>query len=384
MREAVNAEESMRVPVVCLGLSGFLVLVSFSAWGGAWCTTASYSAALSSGLNRTFGAGTHGGTQGQQCFASQMACESARQTASYGVSTTPCAQQGGPSGAPGTWTPESAESPMSSENYRPDFEPKNKSSETSPALVDAQEIELTYPWEPPPTCMARFPEMSNRYDQLLARRNKDQRRFDIYVVDCSGIEADSIVEAECNKEKEAMRPEINSYREAVRTQNGTDRVSCEKYVAQIGTNKDSERRWHSGLACAVTDIYARTRSLGEVGAQFASQLRQDVKDAQFTSPLAQDPEAVAVSNVSESQMFSWHKNTQAASQNLSQQITVDVLVSHHIGDGSVVIQAVSALLDESNQRDNEQTTLLIYDKAGHLVGGNYSPSVRHCLASAVR
>lgn len=374
MKPDVFAQLVLRCALVAGGL------VPFSATAGTWCTSVSYSAGLSSGLNSTFGTSTHAGSQGQQCFASQTACESARQTATYGVSTTPCAQQSGSSGAPSTWNPGSTESPMSSGNYRPDFKPENMSSETPPVLADAQKIELSLPWEPPPTCVAKFPEMSNRYDQLLARRKKDQHKLDLHVVVCSGIDAGSIVAMECNKEKEVMQSEINSYREAVRKQNGTDHVDCEQYIAKIG-NKDVKHRWHSGLACAVTDIYARARSLGKRGTQFASQLRQDVEDAQFTSPLTADPEAVALSDISESQMFSWHKNTPVTSQDISQQMTVDVLVSHHIRDGSVVIQAVSALLDDSNQRINEQTTLLVYDKAGDLVGGDYSPSVRHCLTN---
>ena len=90
---------AMGVPVVSLGLSCILVLASFSAWGGAWCSTISYSAGLSSGMDSMFGAGTAQSRQGPACFDSQMACESARQSASNGVSTTPCVQQGGPSGA---------------------------------------------------------------------------------------------------------------------------------------------------------------------------------------------------------------------------------------------------------------------------------------------
>ncbi|MDE2258865.1 MAG: hypothetical protein KGK17_00840, partial [Betaproteobacteria bacterium] len=64
-----------------------------------WCSTVSYSAELSSGMDSMFGAGTAQSRQGPACYASQMACESARQSAMNGVSSTPCIQQGGPSGA---------------------------------------------------------------------------------------------------------------------------------------------------------------------------------------------------------------------------------------------------------------------------------------------
>ena len=312
---------------------------------------------------------------GQMMTASNFSCSCS------GNSTS-----GGSSRAPGNWSPGSTESPMSSENYRPDFKSdigsENMSSETSPALVDAQKIELPYPWEPPPTCVARFPKMSDRYDQLLTRRKKDQHKLDVDVAACSGVEAGSIVEAECNKRREAI---ANSYRVAIQVQNETDGVNCGKYIAQNGGNRNAEQRLHSGLACAVTDIYTRFRSLGKMGEQFANQLHQDVEDAQFTSSLTpQDPKAVAITSLGESGMFSWHKNTPVTSRGLSQQMTVDVLVSHHGDDGSVVIQAISASLDESNQRSNEQNTLLVYDKAGDLIGGDYSPSVRQCLAKVVR
>lgn len=366
-------------------------LISISAWAGSWCTTVSYSAAFSSGMNRTFGTATHAGSQGQQCFATQMACESARQSANYGVSTTPCAQQGGSSGTQG-WSPGSSDSPMSSENYRPNFTPEEgqnyapaggmSSEQPAAPLVNAQRINLPQPWEPPPTCVGRYAWMSDHYDQLLARRKAAQEKLDVHAVNCSGIEADSLVMAICNKESKTMQPEIDRYDEAIDAQQAKDRVLCDRYMSKISTSPGADRKWRSGLACALTDIYARSQSMGVPAAQFADQLRQDVEGAQFSS-LPSDQEAVVISDASESTMFSLHKSSPSMQENSSQQIAVNVLVSRHVNDGSVIIQADSALLDGSSQRTNEQTTLLVYDRAGNLIGGNYSPAVHRCLSRSL-
>ena len=359
-----------------------LITASISANAGSWCTTISYSAALSSGMNRSFGTATRAGSQGQQCFATQMACESARQSASYGVSSTPCAQQGG-SSSPG-WSPGSSDSPMSSENYRPDFAPDGEVSTEQPTttspLVDAQQIKLPQPWEPPPTCVAKYPWMSDHFDQLLARRKVDQKKLDVHVVACSGIEPDSLVMAACNRESEILQPEASRYEAAVQSQKDKDQGVCERYIASIGNSPDAERKWHSGLACALTDIYTRSRSLGASATGFADQLRQDVREAQLSGPLTTDQDAVAINDTSESMMLSLHKASSPTQEDVSQQIAVDVLVSRHVNDGSVAIQAVSAMLDPSGQRTDEQTTLLVYDRAGHLIGGQYSPAVHRCLS----
>jgi hypothetical protein len=274
---------------------------------------------------------------------------------------------------------------MSAKNYRPNYS-GDTSSDNAPTvnLVDAKQIALERPWDAPPTCVIKFPQISNESAALLQRYNAERTKLDAYTVRCSRVEAGSIVEAACNKQRQSLQIEINDYLQALQSLNVSDRDRCNQYVASVPQSANAAVAWKKGLSCAVADIAERAGSLGPAGRTFAEQLRQDASAAQLNPPPVQDGDDVALSSLASSNMLSMqHKvgtgtGTSTAGVN-DTQLVADILVTRHGSDGSVVISAVSALESVSRSRSDERTTILIVDRAGNIVGGEYTPAIRECL-----
>jgi hypothetical protein len=271
---------------------------------------------------------------------------------------------------------------MSSNTYRPNYSSGTRPEDTAPTtLVEASHITLERPWEPPPTCAMKFPKFAVEYGEQFKRYRADQDKLDAYAVRCSGIEAGSIVEAACNKQRQAMQSEVNSYLQAVQSLNETDRDRCNQYVAGVIPVSNATVAWKKGLTCAVSDIAGRAANLGPAGRSFSDQLRRDADAAQFSPPQsAQGDDDVSVAALSVSNLLSLQRKSGGNDTTTTDaQLIADIQVVGHASDGSIVIVAVSALEDTTRHRSDERTTTLIFDRAGNVVGGEYTSAVKACL-----
>ena len=370
----------IRIGLYC-GSVLVLTVSPLKASADSWCTDVSYSAALSAGMNRNLGTNANAGGQGQQCFTTHDACESARLLATTGVSSTPCKSQGG-SPMPGLYN--SATSPrssMSSNSYRPNYSNEPDGGAASEVkLVNAKSIALERPWEPPPTCVLKFPIFSDEYGELLKRYQTVQTRVDADAVRCSGGDAGANVEAAGIKPRQGMQAEINDYSKAAEELNDSDRTRCNHYVESVQPSPNALVAWKNGLSCVVSDIAARAAALGPAGRSFGDQLVRDAASAKYTPVQAQGNDDVAVVALSVSNLLSLKgKSGNGGAISNELQLIADIQVFGHGSDGSVVISASSALEDASRHRSDERNTTLVFDRAGHMVGGEYTPAVRACL-----